>query len=217
MSTDSIDEFSPTSYALLGLLALQPWTTYELAKQMQRSVRWFWPRAERKIYDEPKRLAQHGLATASTVMNGRRASKVYEITPAGREALRRWLDRPAATAPQLEMESMIHVFFADSGTPAQLIDSIRRIGADARATVEQFATMAEESRDENRFPERWATNCLGMELFVRFNETLAEWATWAEAEASSWPTVRRDRRDVAAGPPERGAALLDAIANRAAR
>ena len=47
---------STTSYAILGLLALRPWTTYELAKQVQKSLGWFWPRAERKLYDEPKRL-----------------------------------------------------------------------------------------------------------------------------------------------------------------
>ena len=47
---------STTSYALLGLLSLRSWTTYELAKQVQRSIGWFWPRAERKLYDEPKRL-----------------------------------------------------------------------------------------------------------------------------------------------------------------
>jgi len=30
---------STTSFAVLGLLALRPWTTYELAHEMQRSVR----------------------------------------------------------------------------------------------------------------------------------------------------------------------------------
>jgi len=49
-----------------------------------------------------------------------------------------------------------------------------------------------------------------MELFVRIDQTLVE---WAEAEASSWPTVRRARREVAVGPPERGTALLTAIAD----
>ena len=39
-----------TSQTVLGLLALRPWTTYELAKQVQRSLGWFWPRAERKLY-----------------------------------------------------------------------------------------------------------------------------------------------------------------------
>ena len=47
-----------TSYAVLGLLSVRSWTTYELAKQVQRSLNWFWPRAERKLYDEPKQLRQ---------------------------------------------------------------------------------------------------------------------------------------------------------------
>ncbi len=45
-----------TSYAVLGLLAIRPWSTYELAKQMEVSLRNFWPRAERKLYDEPKEI-----------------------------------------------------------------------------------------------------------------------------------------------------------------
>ena len=43
-----------TSYAILGLLAVKPWTTYELAQQMRRALGQFWPRAESKLYEEPK-------------------------------------------------------------------------------------------------------------------------------------------------------------------
>ena len=56
---------SPTSHALLGLLAIQPWSTYELAKQVERSLGWFWPRAERKVYDEAKRLVRNGHARST--------------------------------------------------------------------------------------------------------------------------------------------------------
>ena len=45
---------------------------YELAKQVQRSLGWFWPRAERKLYDEPKRLVEQGLATATSASTMRR-------------------------------------------------------------------------------------------------------------------------------------------------
>ena len=76
-----------TSYALLGLLNIRPWTTYELAKQVQRSLGWFWPRAERKLYDEPKRLVEQGLATATNESTGKRPRTVYAITPAGLAAL----------------------------------------------------------------------------------------------------------------------------------
>lgn len=85
-----------TSYAILGLLTVTRWTTYELAKQVQRSLNWFWPRAERKIYDEPKTLAARGLAAASKEFTGQRPRTVYDITSQGREALRGWLDEPSA-------------------------------------------------------------------------------------------------------------------------
>src|SRR3954463_15746262 len=94
---------STTAQAVLGLLALQPWTTYELAKQVQRSLGWFWPRAERKLYDEPKRLVAAGLATSEKEMIGARPRTVYSITDAGRTALREWLDEPAVP-PTLEFE-----------------------------------------------------------------------------------------------------------------
>jgi DNA-binding PadR family transcriptional regulator len=104
---------------VLGLLALRDWTTYELAKQMHRSLHWFWPRAERKLYDEPKRLVADGLATASAEATGKRPKTVYSITPAGRSALSDWLDEPSAT-PALEFEAMVKVFFADAGSLEQL-------------------------------------------------------------------------------------------------
>ena len=83
-----------TSHAVLGLLALKPWTTYELARQVQRSLGWFWPRAERKLYDEPKHLVAAGLATATAQQTGRRPRTMYAITAAGRKALRSWLGEP---------------------------------------------------------------------------------------------------------------------------
>jgi DNA-binding PadR family transcriptional regulator len=76
-------DLTTTSYAILGLLAVQPWTTYELAKQVDVSLRNFWPRAERKLYEEPKKLVAHGLAEMSREMIGRRPRTVYRLTPEG--------------------------------------------------------------------------------------------------------------------------------------
>src|ERR1700685_156478 len=51
-----------TSYAVLALLALQPWTTYQLARQTERSLGWIWPRAISRLYEEPKKLVGAGPA-----------------------------------------------------------------------------------------------------------------------------------------------------------
>ena len=61
-----------TSYAILGLLAVKPWTTHELVQQVDRSLRRIWPRATSKLYEEPKKLVAHGYARATEDPVGRR-------------------------------------------------------------------------------------------------------------------------------------------------
>ncbi len=136
------------------MLALQPWTTYELAKQMEVSLHNFWPRAERKLYEEPKKLVAQGLAEMTRERVGRRPRTVYRITAKGREALEQWLAEPDAM-PVLEFEALVKVFFAKHGTKAQLLDALRRIldaaehrkGIDAHWAVHYLAI-------GGRFPER---------------------------------------------------------------
>ncbi len=108
------------------MLALHPWTTYELAKQMEVSLHNFWPRAERKLYEEPKKLIAQGLAEMTRERVGQRPRTVYRITAKGREALEQWLAEPGAM-PVLEFEALVKVFFAEHGTKAQLLDALRRI------------------------------------------------------------------------------------------
>src|SRR3954462_2227390 len=79
----SLMELSSTSFALLGLLAVRPWTTYELAHQTKRSLRFFFPRAERHLYAEAKRLADAGLARSEHAFTGKRRSTRYSITAEG--------------------------------------------------------------------------------------------------------------------------------------
>jgi len=177
---------SSTSHAILGLLSLRPWTTYELAKQVQRSLGWFWPRAERKLYDEPKRLVAAGLATSEREMTGARPSTVYAVTRRGRTALRQWLGEPPAP-PILEFEGMIKVFFADGGTLEQLRATLVSIADAADAhLVELEAKIDEVERDDVPFPERLHLNALGLRFIIDHERSIARWARWALEETAGW-------------------------------
>src|ERR687884_316592 len=117
---ESNTEPTTTSYALLGLLALRSWSAYELAGQMQRAIHLCWPRSERLAYAEPKRLVVMGLARQRSERVGQRRRTVYEITPAGRRALRAWLATTPAP-PQLEFETMLRLIHGDHGTTDDLL------------------------------------------------------------------------------------------------
>ena len=175
-----------TSRALLGLLALRPWTTYELAKQVQRSLGWFWPRAERKLYDEPKNLVAAGLATATEQRTGNRPKTVYAITAAGRKELRRWLGEPPAP-PALEFEAMVKVFFADGGTLEQLRSTLDEVERTAQARITELRSMIEGTvTGPYEFESRLPINALGLRFQLDHEANVARWAAWARDQTRTW-------------------------------
>ena len=182
-------ERTTTSHAILGLLSLRPWTTYELAKQVQRSLGWFWPRAERKLYDEPKRLAADGLATSEKEMTGARPRTVYSVTKQGRSALRRYLDEPPAP-PTLEFEGMVKVFFADGGSLEQLRANLTAIAetADARL-VDLYEKVDQHRAGDVPFPDRLHLNSLGLRFVLDHERNIAEWARWALEQTATWTST----------------------------
>ena len=194
-----MDELSTTSYAILSLLSVQPWSTYELARQMERSLNTIWPSAESVVYEEPKKLVRLGLATATKAYTGRRPRTVYAISPKGRRALRTWLDRPGA-GPRLEFEAMIKVAFADAGTREQLLRNLRAIRdhADEQRRMVR-ARMDEYAATGGPFPRRLAVIALPARFFAEFAEMLDRWAAWAEAEVEGWEGTRPGQAVVPAG------------------
>ena len=177
---------STTSYALLGLLALRAWTTYELAKQVQRSIGWFWPRAERKLYEEPKRLVEERWAIATREMTGARPRTVYDVTPAGRRALRRWLGQPPVP-PTLEFEGMVKVFFADGGTLEQLQATLRAIAEESDTRLAELdAKAVENAGGDVAFPHRLHLNNIGLRFLVDHERTIGGWARWALEQTAQW-------------------------------
>ncbi len=184
---------STTSHALLGLLSVREWTTYELAKQVQRSLHWFWPRAERKLYDEPKRLVAAGLATSAGELTGKRARTVYRITRAGRAELRSWLAATPAP-PTLEFEGMVKVFFATGGSKADLQRTLTTVRHEAAERRRALAAMATEALDgSSPFPERLHVGALTMRFQADFERLVEEWAAWAGDEVATWKSTRDPR------------------------
>jgi DNA-binding PadR family transcriptional regulator len=189
-----------TSYAILGLLAVKSWTTHELVQQVDRSLRRMWPRAQSKLYEEPKKLVAHGYARATDDSVGRRRRTRYTITAKGRRALATWLQLPG-DGPALEFEQLLKISFADSGTKA---DVIAHLDAARRWVLEQNVENLDAARAylEGRgpFPERAALNQLGGRFLTEFYVTVARWVAWASELIDEWPD------DVRAAPFDKEAA-----------
>ncbi len=187
-----------TSYAILGHLALQPWTMYDLAAQMRRNVHFFFPRVESQIYAEPKRLVALGLAEARTEMTGKRARTVYAITDAGREELGRWLASPMAKGPQLEFEGLLRVIFAPFGKDDDLKSTLLQVREDIGEFLSTAARISDDYA-EGRAPfQRYAQYRSIMHDFLYHFVTLVdEWTDRSLERIESWPEQTDEERRAA--------------------
>jgi DNA-binding PadR family transcriptional regulator len=183
----STPTLTTTSYAILGLLAVKPWTTHELVVQVDRSLRRIWPRAQSKLYEEPKKLVAHGYARATDDSVGRRPRTRYTITAEGRRALAAWLQEPGE-GPILECEQLVKIHFADSGTKADVIANLEatRIWV-LEQNEEHLATARAYREGHGPFPERAALNQLPGRFLTEFYLMVARWVRWAIEVAETWP------------------------------
>jgi DNA-binding PadR family transcriptional regulator len=195
-----------TSYAVLGLLAVKPWSSYELTQQMERSLGRIWPRAVSKLYEEPKKLVEHGLARSSSEQNGQRTRTVYTITAKGRRTLATWLQDPGE-GPVLEFEQLVKVFFAESGSKTGTLNTLEAAQQWARArSAESLAVGEAYLQGEGPFPERLPELQLASRFITDFYLLVLNWARWAADIVETWPDDPRQARhehDVLAETVER--------------
>jgi DNA-binding PadR family transcriptional regulator len=176
-----------TSYAILGLLAVKPWTTHELVQQVDRSLRRFWPRAQSKLYEEPKKLVSHGYARADDDSVGRRRRTRYTITQKGRRALAAWLQEPGA-GPVLEFEQLLKISFADNGSKADILTGLEATRAWVISQNEEnLATARAYLEGTGAFPQRAALNQLAGRFLTDFYVTVGSWVEWATGIVEDWP------------------------------
>jgi PadR family transcriptional regulator AphA len=176
-----------TSYAVLGLLSLRSWTTYELAEQMRRALGLFWPRAISGLYEEPKKLVAAGLARATSDQVGRRPRTRYAITARGRAAMAAWVPTPGA-GPVVEFEQLVKVFFAEHGTRDDLlatIDAVRAGLEDRAAATADVPHAYLEGRGD--YPERLPWLILTGRFLDEIEQAVDRWASWATDVVSAWP------------------------------
>ena len=183
-------KMTTSSYAVLALLDLKPWTGYELTQQAQRSLRYAWPKSARLLYSEPKKLVDLGYATTHKDLAGNRSRNVYEITKEGRRALAEWTST-RTQPPRLEIEALLRLLFADHGSSEDLLRALEELEEDIaehhRAIVE---LMTSYLGGGHPFPERTHLSVLFATFQIDMFKTIERWIEFARDEIADWPTTK---------------------------
>ncbi len=115
------------SHALLAsLVGNRPCSGYDLAKQFNSQLGFFWRATHQQIYRELAIMERDGLVVSEIVPQEERpAKKVYRVTDRGRRFLIEWIAIPSEPSPVKEdLLVKFHVGYLASGRI--IIDEIQR-------------------------------------------------------------------------------------------
>ncbi|WP_205473683.1 PadR family transcriptional regulator [Nocardioides sp. SYSU D00038] len=155
-------------HAILGLLARQPSTGYDLTRTFDVSLATTWPASHSQIYPELGKLEGAGLV--EVVERGPRGSKTYGLTDAGRDELRRWLVEDEPDRSQRN-ESGLRLFL----TPLLPSQDRRSVLARDLAHVEQQSAILVAIRDQIEEAGRDDPFAAQVDLGIRVNEVISAW------------------------------------------
>lgn len=138
-------------YAILGLLARQPLSGYDLAARLKVPVGFYWTAHYSQIRPELQKLQHAGLVTHKAIPGpGPHSKKVYTITQPGLEALRAWLTQPPKLeAPRNELLLKTHsLWLAGPGEMLPLFRAAAAVHAEHLAHYEAVRERMEVKHGE---------------------------------------------------------------------
>jgi DNA-binding PadR family transcriptional regulator len=126
-------------FALLGLLAVQPASGYDLKRAINRSTYFIWNATGPQIYNTLHDLRKDGYITSESLpQTGKPDKHIHTITKRGRAALTEFMSNPIRASVTRD-EVLLRIFFgnfADKKTMRRELDAyLERIGQE-RATME---------------------------------------------------------------------------------
>jgi DNA-binding PadR family transcriptional regulator len=174
LSTD----LSPISYAVMSLVGRNGASGPELVEMASGAAPLFWTGAASHVLRVARKLADDGYLSARSEPAKTRPRTVYEMTPKGEEAFRRWLARPSGY-PRIQHEAAIRLFASDMGDSREVLRSLRALRDDL-PRLEALCDMFEQ-RAQN-IPHRRRAIVLELSLVRRMLAAHRDWIADVERE-----------------------------------
>jgi DNA-binding PadR family transcriptional regulator len=184
-------ELSATAKAILGIIAKEPRSGYEIKAFVDKSTRFFWAASYGQIYPELRRLEKEGLIAGTDAPTGGRKRTVYKLTATGRTALRKW-HRAEPEVYETRDEALLKLFLADAVDPERSAEIARQRAAHSADIAARLREIEKNAPRAN--PAAYAVLRSG----IAINDFAADWYEQAarDLERGAMP------KELAAAGPE---------------
>lgn len=145
-------------FALLGLLAVEPASGYDLKRAIDRSTYFIWNATGPQIYNTLHKLREEGCVTSKSLPQvGKPEKQIHTITARGHTALQEFISEPIRASVTRD-EVLLRIFlgnFASKGTMRRelvaYLDRIRRERAYLETTKARVEAHPGKKHDARRY------------------------------------------------------------------
>jgi PadR family transcriptional regulator AphA len=145
-------------FALLGLLAVEPASGYDLKRAINRSTYFIWNATGPQIYNTLNKLREDGYITSkSKAQKGKPDKHIHTITASGRMALKAFMSEPIRTSVTRD-EVLLRIFFGNFASKTTIerelssyLDRIRREREFMQATEAKITAHPGRKHEARRF------------------------------------------------------------------
>jgi DNA-binding PadR family transcriptional regulator len=132
------------AYAILATLVHQKCSGYDLAKQFDESVGYFWSATHQQIYRELSQLEARAWIHSQTIeQEDRPNKKIFDLTPLGRQKMAEWMVQPSRHSKHKE-EILVKLFAGSLIEPHLLGAELGRLRASHQQQLETYRNIAHQ-------------------------------------------------------------------------
>ncbi|MDO4298028.1 MAG: PadR family transcriptional regulator [Lachnospiraceae bacterium] len=165
-------------HGILGLLNYGEMSGYEIMEVFRDSLSFFWKAQTSQIYRELQTLKEKGYVEDRLVeQSGRPDKKLFSVTGAGQQELKRWL-REDGTGLDLRSTLLMHVFFRGELPAGENIEYFRRLKQECTGLLDEmqaawkYVDEYEVQLQDASVPVYWR---MTVEYGCRYMKMLMDW------------------------------------------
>jgi DNA-binding PadR family transcriptional regulator len=171
------------SHALLAALQDSPCSGYDLAKKFDGSVGFFWSASHQQIYRELTKIEALGYIESVVVhQTSRPDKKVYQVTTAGQDYLRKWIATPATVA-SMKDDLLVKLFAGTLVEPEVILSELAHHRAQHQDVLDTYRSIEHQMLQHcPEFDLAARHRYLTLRLGIRIE---SEWLAWCDEAVDS--------------------------------
>jgi PadR family transcriptional regulator AphA len=177
-------------HAILGFVNERPRSGYDLKKAFDATVAHIWPAKQSQIYLTLARLKKSGFVDLKVVrQDGKPNRKVYHVTGAGLQELRRWLADPISP-PDVRDAFLVQMTWSDAISGDEILGLLDAFTDARRRRLDEYHGF--QRKLEGHPPRgKWSSVLipLAVEQLVMVEEASLAWADIARQRVAAMTTA----------------------------